>query len=299
MNNNLKDNKDGFFKLKLSKTMKLSLLIALVIIIIISIYYFNKTKPAYFKNVFTSYTPLNDSSAYNQQKIEDNLAIDTSMSIAESNGKEMFLNDSIDNSIDTLNQNIKNFEKEEGITDVNKINDHSNEENTTTNENIFRVNTEYKKLDLPKTLKPSVSNETNRNKQSDMFVELLISDDSVVEKLSTIFSNKPISYEAILKIVSITGQNILLNKEIQTSELIIESLVESENISDIHIIDREGNLAHTTNMPKVNTSIWKFLSDFKMTDIKVSLTVLDGQSQIAIPLFHTYGKIGVAIISVN
>ena len=164
---------------------------------------------------------------------------------------------------------------------------------------IFKVNTSFEKIaDLP-NLRNEDSVENEEKERIDLFSELLLYDVSDKTVVDQIFSKNGISYQSILKLVSIAGQDIVIGNGSTISELMLDAIAESDNILEIYIIDRKGNLIYTTHKPKINTSIHKLLAMLYLDVNRVKVTELDGHFHISLPLYHTYGKIGIAVLSIK
>ena len=85
----------------------------------------------------------------------------------------------------------------------------------------------------------------------------------------------------------------------KTSEMIIDAIAESGNISYINIVDRKGNVTYTTHKTKINTSIHRLMGKLSLDLDHVKVNELDGHFHISLPLYQTYGKVGIAVLSIK
>jgi hypothetical protein len=99
--------------------------------------------------------------------------------------------------------------------------------------------------------------------------------------------------------VLIGGQDILTGKGGAKSEMILCAKSESDNIFDIYIVERKGNLAYVKPKPKVNASVHRLLAELSLDVNHVKVTELVGHFHISLPIYHTYGKVGIAVLSIK
>ena len=95
-------------------------------------------------------------------------------------------------------------------TDTNEsIIDTADMSGSTESNNIFKINTSFAKIEERLLLKKKKS-EINKEENTDLFSELLLSDGSDKTVVDQIFSENGVSYQDILKLIAIAGQDILI-----------------------------------------------------------------------------------------
>jgi hypothetical protein len=78
--------------------------------------------------------------------------------------------------------------------------------------------------------------------------------------------------------------------------VILQDLASSKNILEISIVDLEGQIITSTNLKNLNTFIQHSFPSIDLSNIKLEVSELDNVKLIILPLFHTYGKVGSAIL---
>jgi hypothetical protein len=178
-----------------------------------------------------------------------------------------------------------------------KINQTKDTNSIVEKESIFKVNTSYDKI-VAEPL-PLPLGERNPGSTGDLFEKLLLP-----EKASKDFEDsfnqyaleKIVTSKSILKVLSIAGKAILLDENTSENQTILEAITESENIQGILIADRKGRVIYATNRKYVNGSISNILPKIVLDSDKLFWYKEDNQTIASLPLFHTYGKIGLAIL---
>ena len=132
-----------------------------------------------------------------------------------------------------------------------------------------------------------------------MFEALLLpaEKDEEFEKFYENYRNQSIlSAQSILKVLAITGRSILLENSDADDQMIMQVLTESEQVNGIFIIDSKGKVTYSTNRKYLNMPIVTIMPEIDLTKIKMDWYQKEGENIVSIPIFHTYGKIGTAVL---
>ena len=262
---------------------KLIIFIALLATIVVIVYYAFDGNIPYTKGLFTTYNPLSpEPETDNNYPLEDSLLVSTKESWASMTDtivSDTVISDIADNTV----------APEDTLSDIEI-------DSSSATANPFKVNTSYEKI----TNLPAIEDEKESvGKADDLFSELLLPSGEDKIAIGQVFDQGTISYQSVLKLVVIAGQSILLEDYIKTSEEMIDIIAESDNISEIYIIDRKGNVAYTTQKPIAYKSIGKVVDDLNLDVRTVKVHQVDNKFIISIPIFHTFGKIGLAILFIK
>lgn len=150
----------------------------------------------------------------------------------------------------------------------------------------------------PKTLSEEIEISDSKNQSFDLFDELLLSSENNSNLKKDLNSKQDLlSRKSMLKIISICSKNILLNTNAYDNEEILLTLGDSDSIFGILISDRNGKVIFSTDKKYTNRSIEKIYPEFKIENQEIECLISKNMSVCRIPIFHTYGKIGNAIIT--
>ena len=164
----------------------------------------------------------------------------------------------------------------------------------TTSSGIFSVNTTYDKI-----VETAVPNKQITVDPEGLFEKLLMPEekDQEFENFYNTYRNQNIlSSESILKLLAITGRSILLEHNDADDQLLMQVLTESEKVNGIIIVDDGGKVIYATNRKYLNTLLVTTIPEIDLTKLKISWYQKGDENIVAIPVFHTYGKIGTAIL---
>lgn len=278
-------------KTTLPDKKKISLWRWLILIIIVGVVgYFGYPKMVDYlpEKIFTEYPPISNDTliqSTSQDSILENIEILDSTSIDLEDSIEVILPQ---DSIDIVTTEIENPKPVEATT-----------------VDLFKVNTSYGKIDSATAVAASeVEIEPNKfsnlnSTTTDLFEELLIPEnvDADFEKSFSVYSQSPIiSSKSVLKLLSIVGKQILLGKNTDDVQDIIQTLTESDEVVGILIVERKGKVIYATNQKLINTAIQNIMPKIDIKSNSLSWYQEKNKTVAAIPLFHIYGKIGEAIL---
>ncbi len=238
--------------------------------------------------IFTEYPPISNDTLLDtspQDSILENNVLGDSTQVALEDSTEIAF------SQDTVVENTPQYETPQPVE--------------TSTVDLFKVNTSYGKIDSA-TAKAAAKVEVGTNEDSKfktnstgLFEELLMPEnvDANFEKAFAEYSQIPIvSSKSILKLLSIIGKQILVGKNTDDVQDIIQILMESDNVVGILIVDRKGKIIYTTNQKQINAAIQNIMPKVDIKSNNLSWYQEVDKTVAAVPLFHTYGKIGVAVL---
>lgn len=240
-----------------------------LIVIIVAYWAFSRINES--KKVFTQYDPI-DSTRTKDLPAENSL-LDTSLVKV----------DSI--SLEDPNPPGKNLPP---ATDTNA---------NAKEKSIFKVNTTYDKIVAEPA--PNPIGKAAPGLSGDLFEELLLPENPQADterSFNEYAQEKMVNAKSVLKLLSIIGEAILLDDNTSENQAILEAITESEHILGILIVDRKGRVVYATNRKYVNGSISNILPKVALDSDKLSWFQEENQTVASLPLFHTYGKIGLAIL---
>ncbi len=163
-----------------------------------------------------------------------------------------------------------------------------------TNAGIFSVNTHYDKI-----TKTTIPNKLSGVEPEGLFEKLLVPEDENQEFenfYKTYRHQNILSSESLLKVLAITGRSILIEHNDADDQLLMQVLTESEKVNGIIIANEMGHVVYATNRKYLNTLIASILPEIDLTKLKISWYQKGNENIVTIPIFHTYGKIGTAVL---
>jgi len=167
------------------------------------------------------------------------------------------------------------------------------------NESIFHVNTSYEKIPDAQLSAEKKNMVPQHQVDSELFSELILTNEEEKNTLSKAFSDNNISYESILKLLTIAGQDILLKDKNHISQTIIDTFGDSDKISVIYIVDRKGNISYSSHKTLANSAILSSLKNINLESNILEISEINGYTWVSIPIFYTYGKIGNVLINIE
>ena len=274
----------------LARPLLLLALIFIAIVIVVSTVVGMKGKWPSRSDIFTEYVPMKFDSLGN--------AIETpALSDA----------DSLNQDSDTMSRGYENVSNTKVISSSDKsrgnaetIRPDSSAINNADTQHISltKFNTSYKKIDIQTEVSRDdkvLDFETSNR----LFRTLLISSPEDEQKLVDIFAGETLSHVAIMKAISLAGQSIILNQNNVLATELLDVFVSSDNISSIYILD--GNREIQGSSP-LNNSTASTLNSIKSSDLdsqKIEIINTNNVKIICLPIFHTYGRIGTAVVVVG
>jgi hypothetical protein len=132
-----------------------------------------------------------------------------------------------------------------------------------------------------------------------LFEELLLPDaltKSSASEFKKYYRKDIVSSRAVLKLMAISGKRLLIGQDTQDDENILEALIDSEHVVAILIVDRKGKVAYSTNRKQTNASLKQLMPKVDLNSETMNW-YQEGNFQISsVPMYHTYGKIGTAVL---
>ena len=114
---------------------------------------------------------------------------------------------------------------------------------------------------------------------------------------ATYFQKDIVSSKSVLKLISIPAKRILSGNGTADDLDLLDVLTESKNIVNILLVHRKGKVVFSaTNRNLVNMPIKEVLPKVNQISTVLSWYEEDGQQIASIPLHHTYGRIGLAVL---
>ena len=231
------------------------------------------------RKIFTEYKPI---------RYKDTIALDTLVNATENQLVDTVVAHSPDTSVIAAVQ----VDEPPGTSEVN--------DSTASPSigNLFKVNTEYDEISIDDQTNLAGYQDTALNTDA-LFEELLLSG-SEVQKNKAAFAKyarkKMVPTHSVFKLLAIVGKRILSGKGSSEDQEILEVLMAADQIQDVLLVDRQGRVVYATNQKHRNAQIKQLIPQLDL-DLN-SLTWFENDNRIvtAIPVFHTYGKIGTSIL---
>jgi hypothetical protein len=228
--------------------------------------------------IFTEYGPLDYDSTYlNPDSLK---SIDSLHKKSSHNDSSIFNQDSI--------ADFSKIERKDTLISENL--------DTTLEEkmNLFHVNTNYEKISNLSAFKDREGKDDKAD--TDLFSDLLLPNEVDRSAIAEVFESNSLSYLDILKVLSIAGQDVLIAKDNTTCQTILNALAESEAVKDIYILDRKGNINYTTHTLNVNSSVMSIMEEIRIKEQSIKISFKGDLTVISMPIYHTYGHIGTAVL---
>lgn len=162
------------------------------------------------------------------------------------------------------------------------------------NTGIFSVNTTYDKI-----VSRSIPDRQNTPVQEGLFEKMLLPQEMnpEFENFYETYRNENIlSSQSMLKVLAIAGRSILLEHNDADDQLLMQVLTESEKVNGILIVNTEGSVVYATNRKYLNASLTSIMPEIDISKIVISWYQKADENIVYIPVFHTYGKIGTAVL---
>lgn len=167
---------------------------------------------------------------------------------------------------------------------------------------LFKVNTRYGKIDSPTAIAATKADEVlpgGRPKNRDLFEELLLpenADKGYVESFQEYAKAPIVSSRSALMLLSVLGKQVLVSESADDAREMLRGLAESEGIAEILIADRRGSIVYTNQPQRTHTTIEDLLPELGLHADRLFWLQKEGKTITAIPVFHRYGKLGVAVM---
>lgn len=243
------------------------------------------------KGMFTKYKPI----------VTDTLTLptDTTSSVEENLDDSVNSILSTQDSIDFINENFGSADSTvDSVMVVENPNPPIEEEDSNLSD-LFKVNTTYDEIDDDIVLDTLEVVDNNILTSDGLFEELLLSeemDKALVTSFDKFANQKIVSSKGVLKLLAIAGKQVLLGKDTEDVKAILGILIEAEEVKGVMIADRKGKIVYATNQKYVNFPLRKIIPQVDVNMDNLSWIENGEERIVAMPLYHTYGKIGYAIL---
>ena len=251
----------------------------------IMLQFYGKLPPS--KNVFTQYGPIEYDSTGRSPTIFSHLDI-FSDSFDEVNFDSLFAPATIEEKRDTLSTEPMAIDSSQLRVDETLNPGDTNATAKVAQGAYLQLQQLLEASDKARTIKDEV---TGQN----VFNELMISSPQHEQRLKELFAAETSSYASVLKIITLVGQQIILDEDDQFPRSILDVLAESQNIASIYILDRK---CRTVYVDKSKTKPISF-ADLNIacpSNQEIELLELHAKRFIVLPIYFTYGRIGAAVV---
>jgi hypothetical protein len=293
-NKPLKTSKEEIKKSDMFKKIRIGFIL-LVLAVIVGYFLWGDEYMFNTDKIFTKYKSLDTDSLYFSN--EDSTGITSMDSINET------LTDTADGDyiiVDTLvADNDSIIEPKENLKVEEVEPEEDSKSPSISSSDIFKVNTNYGDIVDTLTDEEKELESKKDHLDNDMFMQLLIPTKEKKEAVTKVLTTNDMSYKSILKLLSLLGQDIIINNNNQLSQSMINAIAESDNISNIHIINQKKDVIYHTYEFKAKTFMESILKNLNMDANSIQIIEKEDHSYLSMPIFCSYGRIGFVVLSIN
>ncbi len=123
--------------------------------------------------------------------------------------------------------------------------------------------------------------------------------DTVAAAYQQFFNQELLSSKTVLKILAITGKDVLLNGISTDAKDVFASILSEKNVSGILLCDQNGAIKYATNAKFEARNIQQIFPDFDATNPAMGWGSSETEMVTSMPIYHTFGKVGTVILVVK
>ncbi len=237
--------------------------------------------------------------------VNRNVTHTTGVSVGPDSLNMLLFNDSIRNA-ETGDSELNRIEKLQNSNSESTL-DHVDSTSSTKDSgevDLFKLNTHYDKIkvDPAGSIFSSKSTEL-RTGSNDLFDALLIPIGEQAgfnrELYERYYKADFISFKSTLKILGIAGKQLLMGNNSADSQSMLQTISESNKVQSLIIIDNYGAIKYASDQKIINNNIHEVMPDIDQDKSTLSWYKKDDMNIITFPLFHTYGRLGMAVVIIK
>lgn len=205
---------------------------------------------------------------------------------------------------------VENVETDSITLDTAQL---ANQETTGLDTMKATIDSKNNKIDLPVTTKsnldtpiqriqietPIIPNNYLATPFKSVHFEDFFSEENLVDSLQydyrPFFNQNMITSKTVLKILAITGKEVLLGGNTEDAKEIFESIVEEQKIQSVTLCDRNGKVIYTSNAKYLNKNIKTVFPNLDLTTHSIGQGS-DNHWITGVAIYHTYGQIGTVVL---
>jgi hypothetical protein len=191
------------------------------------------------------------------------------------------------------------FNQIDTSSSINLVSSPKKENDSTVSKSFLKVNTKFDSLVIVKKVVNNISI-LNKYATDEAVFEALKNTDGYTDKkqllLNKFRDNQIFSLETSLKLLAMSGLNILTNKKTDADLTLLSLIKDQKNLSNFYIIDKDGIIYYDAKNNMTFSRITDITNSLALSANYLEVSEDSGQIILSYPIYHTFGKIGFVVL---